>query len=103
MKKGCNVVSGLSTFFKAYKKLNESYTMSVIKLLEPLMIDVQDDSSTLEIAMDSLYASIKLSLIKSQDFCKNMQIEIINFNPLIAGFKIPPKNVKLKTNYINFE
>lgn len=77
MKKGCNVVSGLSVFFKAYKKLNESYTASMLKLLEPLMINVQDGSSTLEIAMDSLYSSIKLSLIKSQEFCKNMQLEII--------------------------
>ena len=45
---------------------------------------------------------ILLGIIKEPKKIKTMQIEVINFNHLIAGFKIPPKNFKLETNYINF-
>ena len=77
MKRGCGQITNLTLFFKAFKKVNETYCASMMKVLESLQVEVQDDSSTLEIALDSIYTTLKGTVTKLQDLSRNMQIEII--------------------------
>ncbi|OMJ79776.1 hypothetical protein SteCoe_20125 [Stentor coeruleus] len=77
MKKGSSAVGNITQFFKNYKKTIENYSVSIQKLCEGLNLEIQDDSSTLEIAMNGLYQSLKKSLYEHVTFSKNMQLEII--------------------------
>lgn len=77
IKKGSNTVNNLSNFFKGYKKILESFNNSLQKITEGITIEIQDDSSTLEIAMNGFYNFFKKYLNEQSLFSKTMQLEII--------------------------
>lgn len=77
IKKGANTVASLSAYFKSYKKTTENYAISLQKILEGLAIEFQDDSNTLEIALNGLYQCFKKNIADYNSHCKNIQLELI--------------------------
>ena len=96
IRKGCSTVNALSLFFKNYKKTIETCNISLQKFIEELSIDIQDDSSTLEIALNGLYSCLKKSIASQIQFCKGIQLDIIEPLELFLEHHIETVNV-----YIN--
>ena len=77
IRKGASRIISLSTFFRSYKKCIEVFSTSLQKITEGLMPEPHDDSSTLEIALNGLYLCFKKSISEQTQYCKTIQLELI--------------------------